>query len=726
MPNPLLQNENQELLYVEVYSQYSAGSGIDITSGVISLDPYVSASIDSKLASADFGTYSANVAQDIAYVSANACKTYSGISPIVVNDTTISADNFDLIIGSGLAFENNTLYVSAEQGNPEVENLVQTNSGLWNDVSAYQIASGDYATSVQLDTASSYLCGQIDNKLDKSDIGFDNNSTYVTGISGKEISASRANYANSATDSVLSIHSNESMTAQTARFDENGHSISATYSSLYDLSSFVNTNSGAWNDGKTYAGIAPIVVNNTTNEISADSQDITFGEGLDFTSGVLSVTAQGGGSVETNSQLTGDGTNENPLGLASSFYLVNPSLNSTANFNGSGVNVNGQSPIINLYRAASAHTTYGDGGMTITHSASGVGGGTQTSHYGEQFTVVYNDGDYYLHSMKSTKSGLSVVYNGNTARKAYYNYNGAAFTDDNGATNEYVNASSINKWNNVYDTVNTNSGSWGGGNPEVESYVQTNSASIDDAVSTYQSNSASYITQETDWTNTITAASSYAYSEAVAQIPTPFDPTYMSGAIDYVSGAFTGYLPNSQYETDSAVFNAKQDALTFGYDSNDAISSINSSAISDSRQGTDLYVQSPLFTGTSGTSAYIGWNNETVLWSGSCKYHNSATLSEKPINFDRLRFYWKDWNSNITTHVSECSPNYTTSSNYAFGDTWAGAGSANLVLFNLILNDDFDKTIYFKWGTFYNCTSNNITQATQTEIVKIVGIGRKQ
>lgn len=56
-----------------------------------------------------------------------------------------------------------------------------------------------------------------------------------------------------------------------------------------------------------------------------------------------------------------------------------------------------------------------------------------------------------------------------------------------------------------------------GGNPEVESYVQTNSASIDDAVSSYQTN--------------------------------------------------------------SAVFNAKQDALTFGYDEQDRISAINNSAL---------------------------------------------------------------------------------------------------------------------------------------------------
>jgi len=113
-----------------------------------------------------------------------------------------------------------------------------------------------------------------------------------------------------------------------------------------------------------------------------------------------------------------------------------------------------------------------------------------------------------------------------------------------------------------------------GGNPEVESYVQSNSASIDDAVSTYQTNSGSYITQETDWTNTITAASSYAYSEAVAQIPAPFDPSYMSGQIDNklnttsfsdVSGSFLTAvnIPESaswndattSYQTNSSYYN---------------------------------------------------------------------------------------------------------------------------------------------------------------------------
>lgn len=84
-------------------------------------------------------------------------------------------------------------------------------------------------------------------------------------------------------------------------------------------------------------------------------------------------------------------------------------------------------------------------------------------------------------------------------------------------------AISAEEWNDCYDNVNTNSGAWGGdalpitgrdgidleidngtlyigasaltgqgGNPEVESYVQTNSANIDETVGCVQTNSASW------------------------------------------------------------------------------------------------------------------------------------------------------------------------------------------------------------------------------------------
>ena len=41
-----------------------------------------------------------------------------------------------------------------------------------------------------------------------------------------------------------------------------------------------------------------------------------------------------------------------------------------------------------------------------------------------------------------------------------------------------------------------------------------------------------YLTAETNWTDTITAASANAYNEATAAIPAPFDPSYLSGQID--------------------------------------------------------------------------------------------------------------------------------------------------------------------------------------------------
>lgn len=44
--------------------------------------------------------------------------------------------------------------------------------------------------------------------------------------------------------------------------------------------------------------------------------------------------------------------------------------------------------------------------------------------------------------------------------------------------------------------------------------------------------SQGYLTAETDWTNTITAASANAYEQATAAIPAPFDPSYLSGQIN--------------------------------------------------------------------------------------------------------------------------------------------------------------------------------------------------
>ena len=56
-----------------------------------------------------------------------------------------------------------------------------------------------------------------------------------------------------------------------------------------------------------------------------------------------------------------------------------------------------------------------------------------------------------------------------------------------------------------------------------------------------------YLTAETDWTDTITAASANAYEQATAAIPAPFDPTYISGQID-------NKLDSAIYAADSGNF----------------------------------------------------------------------------------------------------------------------------------------------------------------------------
>jgi hypothetical protein len=69
-------------------------------------------------------------------------------------------------------------------------------------------------------------------------------------------------------------------------------------------------------------------------------------------------------------------------------------------------------------------------------------------------------------------------------------------------------------------------------------------------VDIYEQDEQLYISSK-DWTNDIAEASANAYNEAVAQIPDPFDPTYLSAQIDNKlnSSDFTTWQ-NGQYNTD--------------------------------------------------------------------------------------------------------------------------------------------------------------------------------
>lgn len=90
----------------------------------------------------------------------------------------------------------------------------------------------------------SYLSAQIDNKLNKSEVGFRKYGgvDYVSAISGKTISARYAVTAQNAS------------TATTAIYDENGNSLTQTRSELTALNQFVQSNSANWEGGSSPAG----------------------------------------------------------------------------------------------------------------------------------------------------------------------------------------------------------------------------------------------------------------------------------------------------------------------------------------------------------------------------------------------------------------------------------------------------------------------------------------
>jgi len=132
-------------------------------------------------------------------------------------------------------------------------------------------------------------------------------------------------------------------------------------------------------------------------------------------------------------------------------------------------------------------------------------------------------------------------------------------------------------------------------------------------------NDQGFIKTETDWTNTIKEASANAYNEAVAQIPAPFDPTFLSGEVDKkldksfssnfypMTGNPSGFLTAHQPLTDYA----KASALNF-YLTNEVANEL-SSKLSDDIQ----YVSANCLT------AETDWTN-TITAASSYAYSQAV------------------------------------------------------------------------------------------------------
>lgn len=109
-------------------------------------------------------------------------------------------------------------------------------------------------------------------------------------------------------------------------------------------------------------------------------------------------------------------------------------------------------------------------------------------------------------------------------------------------------------------------------------------------------------------------------------------------------------LNGTTFAVDTATVQGK---LTYDYDASGNISGIDGSAlVGGDPEAADLYVQAPLYTGVSGGSAYIGWNNETVLYNDfsgrPTETGGTISLNESPLNFQYVEVYLNGTNATST------------------------------------------------------------------------------
>lgn len=141
-------------------------------------------------------------------------------------------------------------------------------------------------------------------------------------------------------------------------------------------------------------------------------------------------------------------------------------------------------------------------------------------------------------------------------------------------------------------------------------------------------------------------------------------------------------------------------------------------------KSTVLFVQEPLYTGTSGNSAYIGWNNETVLWSGiSTGSAPVFDLSGNISDFEYIEFYAIDadgWCGYSKTPSEYC----TTANRIPVVTQHYGTQTKNIIMRGIYVHPISDTHLDSKsFGFDYNGTAAENSNMSMT---RIVGINHKE
>ena len=357
-------------------------------------------------------------------------------------------------------------------------------------------------------------------------------------------------------------------------------------------------NGTAFSAGKVYSGISPVYVDNENDQIGVSSKDflanspLYFTEysdrvelsisGLPDTPGLMyesgfnyesgKITGYNGSGISAGKVYTGispvtvDNDNDTIsvasaiLGVQAPLYFVEDSESATI------LGVDTASWTIDIPQSADWQNA-----TDIISSNSG--------NWDEAYsTVANNSGDWQsaadeLAVLNTAKwdstcdyvSSHSADWNNKLDADIYAEDSGNFYTKDN--PSGFITGVDLTDYA-TKDFVNDNVASSVSGKLDIATY-SSESANFLTAIPADYATTAwvteqGYLTAETDWTNTITAASAYAYSEATAQIPT-----------DYATTAqLADKLDSSIYANDSGTFLTAHQSLPESADWNSAASTV--------------------------------------------------------------------------------------------------------------------------------------------------------
>lgn len=516
----------------------------------------------------------------------------------------------------------------------ESTNLVQSNSSTWNDVTAYQSNSANYITAHQS------LEGLMSASLLESADGKWTAYNSIPFKAGDEFPAS-------ADEAIITYQTNSGLYL-TAHQD---------ISNKLDVSAF-SVVSGTFLTG---VDLTPYYTTADANTLSS-----MLSGAIDYVSanaGGTSLTGDAQGAVDNVYTNSGKYVLNNANGV----YIGNDNTATLNGFAQGGYNkAESYAFAQGLYNKANGYSIVQGQFCTASNESIAQGVGNSADNYSQAF------GNH----TKANNSGMTIGTYNNISTAAFVIGNGSASTarsdcfiiDHNG------NVSACGK----ISANGVELGAGGGGNPEVENYVQTNSGTIDDTVTSFQTNSSTYMVEPNLEYNAVNEISGYNGS-AIAQY-----------------GAEKQWLQHDDTLVHAA--NSAQYAL-----------GVNLSAV-----------------------AQLLGVDETLLWSGDA--YNNITASEPLTGFKRVRLKVSNNVDSILEYgsVAEYREIDPMTLDHDFTIAVMSNNGKNSVNKFLIVNTEFSATnnfteinslhtyqVYNSSGTWSTGTNNTI------RIKEIVGIGRK-